>query len=162
MGKIALSLVFFVLGLVVGYYLWALNGVGELDHAFGNTSTPLSPPFSASTPEANKKNLTESDIAAGIIGTWNSVDDPTLTREFSVDASVVDTYSGTAPETIEGRWAVFTSPEGEKPPFPVARGVSYLRIILPEEALYFGVVELSHSRLVLEYLDGGGTLSFRR
>ncbi len=161
MDKIAIALVFLSAGLAGGYYLWALNGVGEIEHALGKP-IPLPPHTSSTTDQLTQEILSESDISRGIIGKWESVDDPTFTREFSVDTTVTDTYEGTAPEKIEGRWAVFTSPAGEKPPFPIAKGVTYLRISMPEEALYFAVVAVTKNTLVLEYLDTGERLTFRR
>lgn len=161
MGKILLALVFFGVGLGTGFYLWALNGVGEIEHALGKP-IPLPTHIASSTQAKEESVLSESDISRGIIGTWKSVEDPTFTREFSVDATVTDTYDGSAPETIEGRWAVFTSPAGEKPPFPIAKGVTYLRISMPEEALYYTVTILTAEQFELAYLGGNGVQKFER
>lgn len=161
MDKIAIALVFLSAGLAGGYYLWALNGVGEIEHALGKP-IPL-PPLSASTTQTlEQSSLSESEISRGIIGVWQSADDPSFTREFSVDATVTDTYDGVAPETIEGRWAVFTSPTGEKPPFPIGKGITYLRISMPEEAMYFNVTKLTEKEIELTYLDSGELVSFQR
>lgn len=161
MVKVALAVLIFVLGLSSGYYLWALNGVGEIEHALGKP-IPLPPHIISSAQEEEEAMLSESNISREIIGTWESVDDVTFTREFSADTTVTDTYVGSAPEAIEGRWAMFTSPAGEKPPFPISNGVTYLRITMPEEALYFSVTTLTETELELAYLDGNGVQKFER
>lgn len=161
MGKITRAFIFFAAGLASGYYLWALNGVGEIEHALGKP-IPLPPSLTSDTKPENVTTHSESDIMRGIIGRWESLDDPTFSRAFSIDATVTDTYVGSVPETFEGRWAVFTSPAGEKPPFPIADGTTYVRISMPEEAQYFSVVELTKTSLVLQYLDTRDMLMFRR
>ncbi len=161
MGRVTLVFFTFAFGLASGYYLWALSGVEEIEHALGKP-IPLPPQVASSIQVEKEALLSESNIARDIIGTWEGVDDPTFTRQFSVDTTVTDTYEGVAPETIEGRWAMFTSPVGEKPPFPIANGTTYLRISMPEEALYFSVGELTKTSLVLKYLDSGEKLTFRR
>jgi hypothetical protein len=161
MDKIAIALVFLSAGLAGGYYLWALNGVGEIEHALGKP-IPLPPQTASTTQSLEYSSLSESEISRGIIGKWQSLDDPEFTREFSVDTTVTDMYEGSAFETIEGRWAVFTSPAGEKPPFPIPNGTTYLRISMPEESLYFNVVDLTKSSLILEYLDSKESLRFER
>ncbi len=161
MGKIARSLVFFVAGLAGGYYLWALNGVGEIEHAMGKP-IPLPLSFLSESIPSNEVSLFETDISRGVIGSWESIDHPTFTREFSVDTTVTDTFEGAASESFEGRWAVFTSPAGEKPPFPIPNGVTYLRISMPEEALYFSVAKVTDKTLELKYLDSGEFEHFSR
>ncbi len=160
MRTFIIALVFFAVGISGGYYLWALNGVGEIEHALGKP-IPLPPQLAPATQKSAALPLSESDIASGIIGQWQSLEEE-FSREFSVDASVLDSYLGSAPETIAGRWAVFTAPEGEKPPFPVAPGTVYLRISNPEEVMYFKVTELTRNSLELSYLDGNGVQKFER
>lgn len=154
------TLLVFTAGLGTGFYLWGVDDVPRMSREIKASLGTLS---SAEPERADvaKKELTAADITSGVIGTWRSDDDSKFQRTFSVDATVVDTYEGDEAVT-EGRWAVFTAPEGEPPPFPIAKGTVYLRLSFLEEVLYFKVVALTNNNLELVFLDGGGVQNFTR
>lgn len=168
MGKLLTIVIVFGAGLASGYYLWGLNGIAELQHTFANAPSIPSIVEKATksvsgSEKSSTKSLTADEISSGIIGIWRSDDDRRFTREFSVDATVTDRYQNDDSATVEGQWAVFTSPSGERPPFTIEKGVTYLKISSLEEMLYYKVVALTDDELELTYLDGsGGDMRFSR
>jgi hypothetical protein len=163
MKKLALLVLIFAVGLGTGFYFWGLDNISYLSEQMKDV-VERSPSAQAAPrrEDVTVKPLTASEITAGIMGVWQSTDDATFTRTFSVDASVIDAYGGDEAATVEGRWAVLTAPQGEPPPFPIKPGTIYLRISSLEEVMYFKVVQVTESTMELLYLDGNGVQKFER
>lgn len=160
MRKIIFVLFVFALGLGTGFYLWGFD-----DLSVTQKMTDLvkrAPSLPALRQDAEKKPLTATEITQRLIGVWQSTDDAKFTRAFAVDSTVVDAYETDPGSTIESRWAIFTAPQGEPPPFPIPSGTIYLKISSVEEVLYFKVVDVTSDTLELMYLDGGGIQKYAR
>lgn len=162
MRRIYFTLFVYALGIGTGFYLWRFN-----EQVVAQKMEQLVNQVPRAQNELERQDvapvkLSASDITANIIGMWKSSDDTKFTRSFSVDASVVDAYEGNDSATVEGRWAVFTAPEGEPPPFQIPAGTIYLKISSVEEVLYFKVLKLDAETLELAYLDGNGVQKFLR
>jgi hypothetical protein len=163
MKRVAFVLIVYVVGLGTGFYLWGSDDVQSITASLMKTMENNSSTIPTTGREDTvPKKLTASDITAGIIGVWQNVEDQKFTRTFSIDATIEDAYIENETATVEGRWAIFTAPEGEPPPFTIPKGTIYLRISSPEEVQYYKVVLLTDKVLDLEYLDGGGVQKFER
>ena len=105
------------------------------------------------------------EFSESIIGSWKSVEYPSLVREFKADGIVSDKF-GKA-ETASGSWQLFdrgTAPS--MPGVPFDEEAAYLRINLTgleTDNIYFEVVSVSETELHLIYLSANGdTMKFVR
>lgn len=100
-----------------------------------------------------------STAATGLIGSWQSMDDPKSVREFRSDWTAVDYYD--SEEIGDSDWTVFTAEDGIITPFPQEDGVIYLRLADVDEHLYFKLNKITPEELELTYLDRGGVLRYK-
>jgi hypothetical protein len=103
-------------------------------------------------------------VRSTMVGTWQSVDDPKFTREFSPDGSAAERYEGDASATTPGRWSLFL---GSAPPRGLAGRTLQPRAIYLEldqngDKLLFGLAGLTRSDLKMVYLERGNLVSFTR
>ena len=156
--RLLFTLIIFALGVAVGYYVGSGLNVGDVLRQFEDVKKVAEKTvgFPSAAPT-----VAILDAVGNIPGVWQSIEDPTFTREFRVDGTVYDRYEGKPDASTEGQWHVFMSPTDEKPPFPVKEGVTYLAIKMVEEVLYFSVAKLTADELDLVYQDGGA-LNFKR
>ncbi|TSC86110.1 MAG: hypothetical protein G01um10148_616 [Parcubacteria group bacterium Gr01-1014_8] len=147
MRIVLLVVVVIAVGAGVGYYFGKL-GVFEPSH----DTKEVNPAIHAKKAETP---------ANTIVGVWKSAEDAKFTREFKPDFSVIDRYEGDASATSEANWYTFMSPTDEPTPFPIREGLSYMKIMTPNEVMFFTVDRSSDDELELTYVDGE-TLRFKR
>ncbi|MGB8363495.1 MAG: hypothetical protein ACLQUZ_15150 [Rhizomicrobium sp.] len=116
----------------------------------------------ADAPPAPPPNL--ATLGAALAGTWQSMSDPKLTREFDTDGKTVERYEGDESATTPGRWMLFL---GKLPPAGLAGhtflpNVVYVRLEQNGDVLLFALVGLSRSDMKMVYLERGNVLSFAR
>ena len=103
-------------------------------------------------------------IHGALVGTWQSVEDPRLTREFAPDGRAAERYEGDVSATAMGHWSIFP---GTAPPKSLAgrnfqpKAVN-LELDQNGDQLLFGLAGLSSSELKMVYLERGNLLSFTR
>lgn len=119
----------------------------------------------ASLPQPTKEETITPDTAAGaapaLTGTWQSTDDSRFIREFRAQGEVVDTYTGMDDATTIGTWALV--PESGYASLPVpATDYPVVQLTFAEEALFFGIAEVTADSLVLINYSGNGVLTFER
>lgn len=96
-----------------------------------------------------------------LTGTWQSTDDPRFIREFRARGEVVDTYTGMDDATTIGTWALV--PESGYASLPVPdTDHPVVQLTFAEEALFFGIAEVTADSLVLVNYSGNGVLTFTR
>lgn len=149
MKFIILIVAVLVLGLGGGYY-------------FGDRS------FERNAAKENSKEGEKNDTEIArvpdtrlLLGVWKSIEDPKFTREFQSDGTVIDRYSGDEAATVEAIWHAFMSPTDEPAPFDTEEGKLYIKILMPEEALFFTLDSVTDTSLQMTYVDGD-TLRFTK
>lgn len=114
--------------------------------------------------EENEEMVVDDALPAdSIAGVWQSTEDPNSIRTIYENGGFMDTYEGMEDATTEGSWVTFTEDNApEAFPFEVAEDTTYLALQAAEETLFFSIAELTEERLVLIYLNRGGTLEYTR
>lgn len=113
--------------------------------------------------EQNEEQIADEPLPAdSLAGVWQATDDPNAVRTIYENGGYMDTYEGSPEATTEGPWVTFTAENApENFPFEAAEGVTYLELG-GEESLFFSIAELTEEKLVLIYLNRGGTLEYTR
>lgn len=103
-------------------------------------------------------------ISAALVGTWQSLNDTKLTREFDADGKTIERYEGDESATNFGRWTAFL---GRSPPPGLAGRhfedkVVYLMIDQNGDVLLFALAGLTRSDMKMIYLERGNMMAFAR
>jgi len=162
MKNVFVTFIVFAVGLGIGYYLRGAEAGDIQAKQIVGKKTGGESTVHRTDANAAQKPLTQADVTNAIVGVWQSTDDASFTREFLVDSSVIDRYTGGEAATSEGRWAIFTAPQGEPPPFPIPKGTIYLKISDPEEVQYFNIIHISDTDLTLAYFGGKEIQTYTR
>jgi hypothetical protein len=156
-------LVLIVVGLIAWFVLAHRSAVPAPAAAYVAPTT-----FGSSTPSQTASNplptLNPSEVAANIVGTWQSTDDPNYSIVLTADGKWTDRYQSTGssgPISETGTYTFFTSadPDPDFTDTPVA-GVVYVKLVEGSDTYYYSVLEADGQDLQLSYLDRGNTLSF--
>ena len=106
--------------------------------------------------------VSQESVMRGIIDTWQSNDNPNLTRQFK-DSEVIDRVKGATHDTI-GRWLVFTkdSPDGFYQGGLDSNAVYLSIAVSSSERMYYRVDTLDDKVMRLYSLRDGREIVFTR
>lgn len=150
--NIVIGIVVVIALAVLGWWYWAMmRPAGDTD------MMPFAPEESV-----NGVARPDTEIAVELAGTWESTQDSRFIREFRADGTVIDRYEGDESATTQGSWNFVADPASERAELPVVKDAKILKIQFSEEVLYFALTGLSSTELSMIYLQGNGTLEFRR
>lgn len=148
MRLLGVVIVIVVLGLGLGYYF------GQMD------SVP--PPKTKVTDQkpVEKQAPSKTQSADALMGLWRSIEDQKFTREFTGDM-VIDRYAGSPDATMEASWS-FMSYGDDTGPIRIRTDRNYIKVVTPEEVMYFSIDSVSATELQLTYADGGEVQRFTK
>ena len=153
MRALFIGLILLALGVVAGYFLGGRTGM---------FAKPASTKEIQGTPKVVQKDPLQA-TSDDLLGLWRSDEERQVIREFKKDGSVVDTFAGGGESTTqEGEWSIFVGPGREPASVPLTKGVTYLKIVWPEEVSFLAIRDLTSGKLTLEYAGGGGKISFTK
>lgn len=126
--------------------------------------SPTSPSQPTPQAPAQAPALDPSVVAATIVGTWASTQDPNYTVVIAGSGAWTDKYKGgdsSSSVSETGTYKLFTSTDPD-PDFTgtLVSGAVYVKVIEGSSTLYYSVLRASGNELQLHYLAMGNTLSF--
>lgn len=127
---------------------------------FGSKDEPVAP--TRVEQAANPVGKTNRDVTLELDGKWRSTDDPRFVRTFSSNGAVTDFYEDDQADTVSGTWRFIEDPASEQGDLPAVTDAKVIKVMFPEEVLYFAITKLTDTELNLSYLPRGNTLSFTR
>lgn len=103
----------------------------------------------------------EESNTLNLSGSWTSVNDESFVRVFNEDSTFKDMYQSEV--VASGTWFTFNKNNSlENFPYDVEDGKDYLIMNDTSSTLSFVVSEHTNDSLVINYLDSGGVLKFKK
>jgi hypothetical protein len=107
--------------------------------------------------------MSESATRTALMGTWQSVENPDLIREFEADNVIVDRFASNPAGTANGSWQVYTALTAPSDiEFQPKANSTYVRLMMPTGTTDFIISSLSAHKLQLTTLDRGNILNFAK